>query len=109
MGRIVIDLQEIADAAAARAVELMAERIGDMVEDAVRRALDGSSSSGDYLTAAQVASMLTLSTVTLEQWRKHGEGPPWTQLGRRIAYPRTGLETWLAANRRGPFLAAADR
>jgi hypothetical protein len=49
----------------------------------------------DYLNLEGAATELKVSARTMDRWRKLGEGPPATKLGRRVLYRRSSLETWL--------------
>ena len=51
----------------------------------------------DFLTQEEAADELKVCERTLDRWRKLGEGPPITRLGRRILYRRTSLQAWLHA------------
>ena len=50
----------------------------------------------DYLTEAQLATELGVSTRTLTRWRCSREAPPITRIGRRLYYSRSAVERWLA-------------
>jgi hypothetical protein len=49
----------------------------------------------DFLTQVEVAAELKICERTLDRWRRLGEGPPITKLGRRILYRRSSLQAWL--------------
>ena len=52
----------------------------------------------EFLTEAEVASLLRIGRRSLERWRTTGDGPPWTRAGlRRVLYPRAALLAWAAA------------
>lgn len=59
---------------------------------------------GDYLTPGQAATVVHLSTRTLEGLRYRGDGPPFAKLGKgrsaRILYRRTDLDAWIASQLR---------
>jgi hypothetical protein len=59
-----------------------------------------------YLTEAETAKALRISSRTLARWRVAGGGPPFARLSaRRIAYPVDGLKAW-GAGRTFSSLAA---
>lgn len=49
----------------------------------------------DFLTQDEAAAELKLCERTLDRWRRLGEGPPITKLGRRVLYRRSSLHAWL--------------
>jgi hypothetical protein len=49
----------------------------------------------DFLTQDQAAAELKVCDRTLDRWRRLGEGPPITKLGRRVLYRRSSLQAWL--------------
>lgn len=49
------------------------------------------------LPTEHAAAYLGLSPKTLETLRTRGGGPPFLKLGRRVAYRKSDLDTWLAA------------
>lgn len=51
---------------------------------------------GIWLTPEQTATQLSLSSRTLANWRAEGKGPTFVRLGRRIRYPRTEIERFVA-------------
>jgi predicted site-specific integrase-resolvase len=51
----------------------------------------------DFLEEDDAANELKVCARTLHRWRRLGEGPPITKLGRRILYRRSSLQTWLRA------------
>jgi len=51
---------------------------------------------GTWLTPEQAATQLSLSARTLANWRAEGKGPTFVRLGRRIRYPRTEIERFVA-------------
>lgn len=53
-----------------------------------------------FLTEAELAKELGISTRTLIRWRRLREGPPITRLGRRILYHRQAVAKWLAGRQR---------
>lgn len=62
--------------------------------------------SNEYLTDAQLASLLHITTRTSMRWRRDGGGPPFIRCGaRRVLYPRQSVEAWLA-HRSYPHRAA---
>jgi hypothetical protein len=52
-----------------------------------------------YETTQQLAERIGLAVVTLETWRRAGEGPPHMRVGRRVLYERAAIEAWLASTR----------
>lgn len=51
----------------------------------------------DFLTQHEAAAELKICERTLDRWRRLGEGPPVTKVGRRVYYRRPTLRTWLCA------------
>ncbi len=51
----------------------------------------------DFLEQDEAAVELKVCKRTLDRWRRLGEGPPITTLGRRILYNRSSLRAWLRA------------
>lgn len=51
-----------------------------------------------FLTTAEAAEMLRLSTVTLSRWRVMGCGPVYAKIGGRVVYPRSSIEEWTEQN-----------
>jgi hypothetical protein len=49
----------------------------------------------DFLTQDDAAAELKICERTLDRWRRLGEGPPITKLGRRVLYRRSSLQAWL--------------
>jgi hypothetical protein len=49
----------------------------------------------DFLTQKKAAAELKICERTLDRWRRLGEGPPITKLGRRVLYRRSSLQAWL--------------
>jgi predicted DNA-binding transcriptional regulator AlpA len=49
----------------------------------------------DFLTPNEAAAELNICERTLDRWRRLGEGPPITKLGRRVLYRRSSLQAWL--------------
>jgi excisionase family DNA binding protein len=48
-----------------------------------------------YLTTAEAAEVLRLSSRTLERFRLEGGGPRWRRAGRRVLYARADLDAWI--------------
>jgi hypothetical protein len=48
----------------------------------------------EFLTAAEAAAFLRLSTVTLGRWRIEGQGPLYRKFGRRVLYSHADLIEW---------------
>jgi hypothetical protein len=51
----------------------------------------------DFLTQREAAAELKICERTLDRWRRLGEGPPTTKVGRRTYYRRPTLRAWLCA------------
>lgn len=49
----------------------------------------------NLVTTAEAATLLTLSSRTLENWRARKQGPPWRKLGTAVRYDTEDLEKWL--------------
>jgi hypothetical protein len=54
----------------------------------------------DFLTQREAAAELKICERTLDRWRRLGEGPPITKVGRRVYYRRPTLLAWLCARER---------
>lgn len=64
---------------------------------------------GDFLTSGEAAAELKVCERTLDRWRRLGEGPPVTKIGRRVLYRRASLKTWLWEREHGGDGAAVRR
>lgn len=53
----------------------------------------------DYLTTADVATMLRTSSETVRYWRHIKKGPASFKVGRRVLYAREDVEAFIAAAR----------
>lgn len=54
----------------------------------------------EYLSPAQVAKLLGMSTRTLWRWRKRKTGPAWSRCGdRAVRYRRADVDAWMEARR----------
>lgn len=51
----------------------------------------------EYLSPAQLAGELNVSSRTLARWCGLGEGPATTRIGRKILFHRSAVEVWLKA------------
>jgi hypothetical protein len=51
----------------------------------------------EFLTQGEAADELKVCKRTLDRWRRLGEGPPITKLGRRPLYRRSSLAAFLRA------------
>jgi len=47
------------------------------------------------LTQKETAKLLSISTKTLEAWRREGKGPPSIKVGGAIRYRRSDLERYI--------------
>lgn len=54
---------------------------------------------GRLIDTAAAAEMLALSSGTLENWRVHGEGPPFIKIGRAVRYRLSDLDAWIERRR----------
>jgi hypothetical protein len=50
---------------------------------------------GDFLEQDEAAAQLKVCSRMLDRWRRLGEGPPITKIGRRVLYRRSSLQAWL--------------
>ena len=50
----------------------------------------------DLLNIAEVCELTGVPVATLRYWRHTGTGPRSFRIGKRIAYKREDVETWLA-------------
>jgi len=49
----------------------------------------------EFLEQDQAAAELKVCQRTLDRWRRLGDGPPITKIGRRVLYRRSSLQAWL--------------
>lgn len=62
--------------------------------------------AGPFLNTAQAAHYLCIATRTLEEMRKHGEGPPFRKHGRLVFYHIADIDAWSLANTRNSSMCA---
>ena len=59
---------------------------------------DDGSFGQEFLTDAQVAELLNITSRTTLRWRRDGDGPPFVRIGPRcVRYKRSDLDAWIAA------------
>lgn len=58
-----------------------------------------------WMSRAELACELGLSTDTLARWETRRIGPPCVRIGRRIVYRRGAVREWLVGQERGPTRA----
>ena len=51
-----------------------------------------------FLTQAEAADLLRISSRTLERYRVSGTGPQFVKAGRRVLYRQSDLEAWATTN-----------
>jgi excisionase family DNA binding protein len=61
----------------------------------------------EYLSVIEAAKVVGLGVSTLNKLRLTGGGPEYLKLGRRVLYPRDGIEAWLRSHRVGSTSDAA--
>lgn len=71
--------------------------------DAAKPLLDG------WLTRAEVAKELGLSTDTLARWATRREGPPCVRIGRKILYRAEAFREWLLEREPAPLTNGGAR
>ena len=49
----------------------------------------------EFLEQDEAAAELKVCQRTLDRWRRLGDGPPITKIGRRVLYRRSSLQAWL--------------
>lgn len=49
----------------------------------------------DYVAERQLAAELGVHPYTLRKWRRLGEGPPPTKIGKAVLYRRSSVARWL--------------
>lgn len=59
------------------------------------------------LTAAQLATQLNRSVITLERWRRLRKGPPFYRLMGRVVYDQADIDAWLQAQKQETGRSAA--
>ena len=52
----------------------------------------------ELVSSKDVASLLGVTTHTLNRWSRLGKGPPRIKVGRKAVYRRASLIAWLEAN-----------
>jgi len=57
----------------------------------------GADPSTSWLDGHQLSAYLATPINTLLHWRKHGKGPRWHKLGRRVRYARADVDAWIAS------------
>ena len=70
----------------------LAERLDD---DSVKPMLS------DWMTRAELAAELDLTTETLSRWDARRVGPAPTRVGRKVLYRRETVRAWLLAQEQG--------
>jgi predicted DNA-binding transcriptional regulator AlpA len=53
----------------------------------------------NVLNEHQAASILGCSAALMRKWRRLGEGPSYSKIGRLVRYSQSDIETFLAAHR----------
>ncbi len=53
----------------------------------------------EFLTPAEAAKVLRISSRTLARWREDNQGPAYSKLGRRILYRRDAVQQWVNTRR----------
>ena len=56
-----------------------------------------------WLTRAEVAAELGVSTDTLARWETQRSGPPSVKVGRKVLYRADAFRDWLTSRERGPL------
>ena len=51
-----------------------------------------------FLTTEEVAEMARTNPSTVRYWRMQGKGPKGVKRGRRVLYPESVVERWLAGD-----------
>lgn len=51
-----------------------------------------------YLTTEEVAEICRTAPSTVRFWRHAGKGPKGVKKGRRVLYPQSQVEAWLASD-----------
>lgn len=52
----------------------------------------------EFLSAPELARLLSVSASTLKKWRWLGKGPGFVHVGALVRYPRMAVDAWLVAN-----------
>jgi predicted DNA-binding transcriptional regulator AlpA len=50
----------------------------------------------DCLSEEDLLLLTSVTPLTIESWRRRGEGPAYVRIGRRVLYPRAAVAEWLA-------------
>ena len=52
----------------------------------------------DYLSEQEFADQIGRTLRTVRRWHAYRQGPPRTQIGKKILYKRDSVSKWLTAN-----------
>jgi len=86
----------VADASTLLDARALIDAIADAVAVRVAAKLHAEQRQPDeWLTAAEVASLVKLSKARLEAMRRDGTGPKFGRTGRRVRYRRRDVDSWL--------------
>jgi hypothetical protein len=53
----------------------------------------------EFMTEAELASLVRSPPETVRFWRHKGQGPRWFRVGRRVLYDRGDVDRWLDEQR----------
>jgi predicted site-specific integrase-resolvase len=56
---------------------------------------------GLLLPDTKAARYLPVSVHTLRSWRRHGHGPAFVRIGRKVFYDLNDIEQWISSRPRG--------
>lgn len=84
-------------------VVIDAERLSELVEDAVRRAMNTVQAQEvplvrSVMTEREAAEYMRFAPNTLRQWRVEGIGPRYVKSHGAIRYRRSDIDEWLSRN-----------
>jgi excisionase family DNA binding protein len=96
-------------ALAARQAELTAELASALRSAPAPAPTPAPEGAPEYLTTAETARLLGVSTRTLEALRAEGQGPAFVRVGRAIRYPASAVRAPSSASASAPSVFAADK
>ena len=53
-----------------------------------------------FYSSQQLAELLDVPKSTVEYWRAHGGGPPFTRFGKHVRYRKIDIDSWVEAHSR---------
>ncbi len=63
----------------------------------MRHSQPNASHTAEYVDDRDLARLTPISRAQWQAWRRDGEGPPWSKLGRRCVYRWSVVRSWIDA------------